>query len=128
MIEWKFPCSREQLTRFGYLAPPTNQSLYNQWTIGPIFYSVLVIAETLGSSNNSQLIDLNANGNSVYTPGYAIYENGQLTKLALLNFMSDPSGANDYTATISLDVPPPPQIVVKYGALHRSYPHLNVRN
>lgn len=74
---------------------------------------MLAVAETLGSSNNSQIIDLNANNNNVYTPGYAIYENGQLARLALLNFMSDPSGANDYTVSFSLDTSVPSQIDVK---------------
>ncbi|KAI0659526.1 glycoside hydrolase family 79 protein [Cubamyces menziesii] len=85
-----------------FTAPPTNESSYHQWTVGPIFYSVLAVAETLGSSNNSQIVDLNANGGNIFTPGYAVYENGNLARLALLNFMTDPSGANDYTATISV--------------------------
>ncbi|CDO77499.1 Glycoside Hydrolase Family 79 protein [Trametes cinnabarina] len=85
-----------------FTAPPTNESSYHQWTVGPIFYSVLAVAETLGSSNNSQLIDLQANGGNIFTPGYAVYENGNLARLALLNFMTDPSGANDYTATIAV--------------------------
>ena len=63
---------------------------------------MLAVAETLGSSNNSQIVDLNANGGNIFTPGYAVYENGNLARLALLNFMTDPSGANDYTATISV--------------------------
>lgn len=86
----------------GSSAPPTNQSSYHKWTIGPIFYSVLAVAEALGSSNNSQVIDLAANGNNDYTPGYAIYEGGTLARLALLNFMTDPSGANAYVANISI--------------------------
>ncbi|OBZ74677.1 Beta-glucuronidase [Grifola frondosa] len=104
-----------------FTPPPTNQSLYRQWTIGPIFYSVLAVSEALGSSNNSQIIDLNANGGDLHTPGYAIYENGNLARLALFNYMTDPSGANDYTATISvgggqtgLPNGTPAQIQVKY--------------
>ncbi|OSD00691.1 glycoside hydrolase family 79 protein [Trametes coccinea BRFM310] len=85
-----------------FTAPPTNESSYHQWTVGPIFYSVLAVAETLGSSNNSQIIDLQANGGNIFTPGYAVYENGNLARLALINFMTDPSGANDYTATIAV--------------------------
>ncbi|KAI0920658.1 hypothetical protein AcV5_010341 [Taiwanofungus camphoratus] len=85
-----------------FTPPPTNQSSYHKWTIGPIFYSVLAVAEALGSSNNSQVIDLAANGNNDYTPGYAIYEGGTLARLALLNFMTDPSGANAYVANISI--------------------------
>ncbi|KAI0354195.1 glycoside hydrolase family 79 protein [Trametes cingulata] len=85
-----------------FTAAPTNESSFHEWTVGPIFYSVLAVAETLGSSNKSQIVDLNANSGSLHTPGYAIYENGNLARLALINFMSDASGANDYTATISV--------------------------
>ena len=28
------------------------------------------------------------------------YENGKFSKMAMINYMTDPSGANDYTATI----------------------------
>ncbi|KZT00162.1 glycoside hydrolase family 79 protein [Laetiporus sulphureus 93-53] len=85
-----------------FTPPLTNQSKIHQWTIGPIFYSVLAVAETLGSSNHSQIIDLASNGDNDYTPGYAVYKNGTLARLALINFMTDPSGANDYTVTISV--------------------------
>jgi hypothetical protein len=82
-------------------APPTNQSLYHQWTIGPIFYAALAVTEAIGFSGHAQVVDLQANSNNKYTPAYAIYESGQLTKVALLNYLSDPSGASDYTVTIS---------------------------
>ncbi|KAL1943311.1 hypothetical protein VTO73DRAFT_4386 [Trametes versicolor] len=85
-----------------FTAVPTNQSSFNEWTVGPIFYSVLAVSETLGSSNNSRIIDLNQNEGNIFTPGYAIYENDNLARLALINFMTDSSGANDYTATISI--------------------------
>ncbi|KAI0791078.1 glycoside hydrolase family 79 protein [Abortiporus biennis] len=85
-----------------FTPPPTNQSLYNQWTIGPIYYSALVMAEALGSSNQSQVVDLQMNSNNPYTPGYAIYENGKLARLTFINYINDPSGANTYTATISV--------------------------
>ena len=77
-------------------------SHFNDWTVAPIYYSVLAVAETLGSSNNSRIIDLWANSGNPYTPGYAIYENDKLARLALINFMTDPTGANDYTVTISV--------------------------
>jgi hypothetical protein len=85
-----------------FTPPPTNQSTFHQWTIGPIYYSSLVMAEVLGSSNQSQVLDLNANGGNIFTPGYAIYENGTPMRVALFNYMTDPTGANDYTATISI--------------------------
>ena len=83
-------------------AIPTNESAYHEWTVGPNFYSVLAVAEALGSSNTTQVIDLWQNSGSLYTPGYAIYENGALARLALINFMTDASGANDYTVTIAV--------------------------
>jgi hypothetical protein len=60
------------------------------------------MAETLGSSNESQVLDLGANGGSEYTPAYGVYENGVVTKVALFNYVTDPSGASDYVATISV--------------------------
>ncbi|KAI0270636.1 glycoside hydrolase family 79 protein [Gloeopeniophorella convolvens] len=82
-----------------FTPPPTNQSTFRQWTIGPIYYSALAFAEALGPSNASQVIDLTQNE---FTPTYAIYENGTPTKLALFNFVTDPSGANDWIATIAV--------------------------
>lgn len=65
------------LARFQpFTPPPTNQSTFHQWTVGPIFYAALIVAEAFGSSNESQIIDMFANSASIYTPAYAIYENG----------------------------------------------------
>lgn len=98
-----------------FTPPVTNQSTFNQWTIGPIYYSALFVAETLGSSNQSQVLDLGMNGGNEFTPGYAIYENGEPTRVALINFVSDPTGASDYTASISLaGGSTPAQVKVKY--------------
>ncbi|OBZ69575.1 Beta-glucuronidase [Grifola frondosa] len=85
-----------------FTPPPTNISRTEGWTIGPIFYSVVAMAEALGSSNTSRVLDLNANTANPYTPAYAIYENGVLARLVLFNYMTDPSGAAAYTATISV--------------------------
>ncbi len=65
-------------------------------------YAVLAVSEALGSSNQSQVIDLFANANNPFTPGYAIYEKGSLARVALFNYMTDPTGASDYTASISI--------------------------
>ena len=83
-------------------APPTNESAFHQWTIGPIFYSSLVVAEALGTSNTSRVKDLFPNNGDPHTPAYAVYENDQLARLVLINFLDDPSGANDYTATLNV--------------------------
>ncbi|KIJ18005.1 glycoside hydrolase family 79 protein [Paxillus involutus ATCC 200175] len=97
-----------------FTPPVTNQSTFHQWTIGPVYYSALFIAEALGPSNRSQVLDLQMNGGNEFTPGYAIYENGQPTRLALINFVNDASGASDYTVSISIAGATPAQVKVKY--------------
>lgn len=62
----------------------------------------MIVAEAFGSSNRSQIIDLGADFGNVFTPAYAIYENGQPAKLALFNYITDPSGANDYTVSFAI--------------------------
>ena len=101
-----------------FTPPPTNQSTFRQWTVGPVYYSALVMAEAMGAHNASQLVDLTTNVN---TPVYAIFENGVPTKVALFNFVTDPSGASTYTATISIgggstgqSNATPSQVQVKY--------------
>ena len=97
-----------------FAAPPTNMSSFEQWTIGPTFYANLIIAEAFGSSNTSQIIDLQANANNVFTPAYGIYENGNLARVALFNYITDASGANSYTASVTVSGGTvPPQITVK---------------
>lgn len=50
----------------------------------------------------------------MYTPGYAIYEDGLLARVALFNYITDPSGASDYTALLSsLDGTLPSRVYVK---------------
>ncbi|KAK7033434.1 Glyco-hydro-79C domain-containing protein [Favolaschia claudopus] len=104
-----------------FTPPPTNQSTFHQWTIGPIYYSVLAVAEAFGTSNKSRIIDLQMNANNIYTPGYAIYDGDVLARLALFNYITDPSGAHEYTATFAIGGGDtgqpngtPPQVKVKY--------------
>lgn len=97
-----------------FTAPPTNQSKFHEWTISPIFYSTLVTAETLGPTNTAQVVDLQANSGNIFTPAYAIYENGVPARVALFNFMTDPSGANTYTATIQITGATLASVQVKY--------------
>ncbi|KAG6829523.1 hypothetical protein H0H87_011178 [Tephrocybe sp. NHM501043] len=85
-----------------FTSPPTNESTFHGWSVGPIYYSALIMAETLGASNGSQVLDLNANGASLYTPAYAIYEGGNPVRVALFNFITDPSGASDLTVSIAI--------------------------
>lgn len=63
---------------------------------------MLAIAEALGTSNTSQVVDLFQNSNNEFTPGYGIWENGQLARLALINYITDPTGQSDYTTTITI--------------------------
>lgn len=79
-----------------------------------MFYSTLVVAEAFGPSNQSQIADITnlaqvqATGNetttpaSIYHPSYVVYENGAPARAVLFNFVSDPSGASTYSATLSL--------------------------
>lgn len=98
-----FHSSGQNVSYNPFTPPPTAQSFYHQWTVGPIYYSALVCAEVLSSSNNAQVIDLFPNNASAYTPAYAIYENGNMVRVALFNYLSDdPTGNSDYTATISV--------------------------
>ena len=98
-----------------FTAPVTAESIYRKWTVGPVFYSVVAVAEALGRSGKAQVVDLHTNDGNVYTPGYAIYDNGVLAKVALFNFVSDPSGASKYTATISVaGAGVPASVSVKY--------------
>ncbi|TFK36088.1 hypothetical protein BDQ12DRAFT_737177 [Crucibulum laeve] len=85
-----------------FTSPPTNQSTFRQWTVGPIYYSALVMAEALGASNNSQVLDLGANNQNIYTPAYAIYENSNPVRVLLMNYITDSSGANNITVSISI--------------------------
>lgn len=78
------------------------------------YYSALVVAEAIGSSNTSQIVDLNANNGNEFTPAYAIYEQGTVARVALFNYITDESGASDYTASISIGDATPGQVRVKY--------------
>ncbi|KAG6857115.1 hypothetical protein H0H87_009242 [Tephrocybe sp. NHM501043] len=96
-----------------FTAPPTNQSSFNQWTVGAIYYSVIIVAEVFGKSNVSQIVDTSNNGD--YMPSYAIYDNGALSKVALFNFIDDKTGAHDVSATVTVNGGQvPPQVWVKY--------------
>ncbi|KAF8888693.1 hypothetical protein CPB85DRAFT_1334395 [Mucidula mucida] len=108
---------------FYNVTPPTNQSTYHQWTIGPVYYAALIMAEALGASNTSQILDLNANTGNEFTPAYAIYENGNPVRVALFNYITDPTGGSTYTASIAIgggetgqSIMTPATVKVKYLA------------
>ncbi|KAJ1300657.1 hypothetical protein OPQ81_002305 [Rhizoctonia solani] len=88
-----------------FSVPPSNQTTFQQWTVGPIFYAMLAVSETIGSSGNAQIADLNlgvGSANAMYTPGYTIVENGTPVKVALFNYISDPTGASNYNAVVTV--------------------------
>ncbi|KAI5121572.1 hypothetical protein M0805_000752 [Coniferiporia weirii] len=85
-----------------FTPPTTNQSRVREWTIGSTFYPMLLLAEAFGTTGKAQVVDLYMNSNSQYTPGYVIYENGNPERLVLINYLTDPSGASNYTAYISI--------------------------
>lgn len=60
------------------------------------------MAEILGYSNQSQVLDLQANDGYQYTPAFGIYENGNPVRVVLINFVSDPSGNSDLTVALSV--------------------------
>ena len=65
-------------------------------------YSVLVVAEALGKSNTSRVVDLWPNSGNPHTPAYAIYEHDNLARVLLINYMTEQNGQGSYTATISV--------------------------
>ena len=76
-----------------FISPPAAQAAYLQWTVGAVFYASLVLAESFGKSGTSRVIGLAANNGNPLTPAYAIWQSGVLSKLALFNYVTDPSGA-----------------------------------
>ncbi|OSD00696.1 hypothetical protein PYCCODRAFT_1437022 [Trametes coccinea BRFM310] len=104
-----------------FTPPPTNLSLFDQWTVGPVFYSTLFMAEALGTTNTSRVVDLAANGGNEFTPAYAIYEDNALARIALINYMSAQNGVGTINVTISIGGVPagepndiPAEVEVKY--------------
>ncbi|KAG8689717.1 hypothetical protein FRC11_001002 [Ceratobasidium sp. 423] len=104
-----------------FTPPPTNQSSFRQWTTGSVYYSTLIVAELFGKSGKSRVMDLNPNNGENLTPGYAVYEDGQPTRLLFINYVDDSSGGHDIWIRIQIgggetQQPPasPAQIRVKY--------------
>jgi hypothetical protein len=74
------------------------------------------MAETLG--NGSQVLDITTSANlSHMAPAYVIYEGQSPVRLALFNYVTDPSGANDINFTFSItgqNNGTPAQVKTKY--------------
>lgn len=87
-----------QSTIYNLFTSPAYNSTTTAWVTGPIFYSLLVVAEALGSSNASTVKDLQVNSNVI--SAYGVYENGVAQRVVLLNQVNDPSGNNVLRAQI----------------------------
>ena len=78
------------------------------------------MTEVLGNTNTSRVVDLFANGDNDLTPAYAIYENDQLARVALFNYMDDGSDAMALNVAIQVGggngqpASTPAQVKVKY--------------
>ena len=101
-----------------FTSPPTNQSAFNEWTVGPVYYSAIILAEAFGKSNQSRIVDLQANGNNPFTPAYAIYDQGTLSRVALFNYMDDVNAPGTADLNVQIRVPnnAPREAYVKYLA------------
>jgi hypothetical protein len=81
------------------------------------------MAETV--SNGSQVLDITASANlSDQSPAYIIYENGQPVRIAVINYVTDPTGANDVQFTFAIGGQnlgqsngTPQQVQVKYASV-----------
>ena len=62
----------------------------------------MLLAEAFGTTGTAQVVDLFLNNNDQYTAGYAIYENGNPARVVLINYLTDASGAHNYTANIAI--------------------------
>ncbi|KAF9554710.1 glycoside hydrolase family 79 protein [Agrocybe pediades] len=98
-----------------FTPPPTNESTFHQWTVGPTYYSALVVSEAIGASNTSQVLDLQHSAAAVFAPNftplpdqlvaYGIWENGHLARVLYINYVTDTTNQSDVTVTMNLDQP-----------------------
>jgi hypothetical protein len=96
-----------------FTPPPTNQSRFHQWTVGPPYYAALAVAETFGKSNKSRIVDMRLGSNEMAV--YGIYEDGVgPSKVAIINYQSDATGAHDFTANIQVEGGGPTSVRVRY--------------
>lgn len=72
---------------------------------------MIIMAEAFGKTGTSRIRDVMGNDGDVHTPQYVIYENGQINKVALFNFITDPTQGSAYTATIHVNGGTVPQQV-----------------
>ncbi len=70
------------------------------------------MAEVIGKSGKARVMDLNANEGNVFTPAFAIYEDGVPVRVLIINFVTNPLGTNDINVNITADGASP-QVKVK---------------
>ncbi|KAJ7923602.1 glycoside hydrolase family 79 protein [Mycena leptocephala] len=85
-----------------FTSPPTNESTFHQWSVGSLYYSALAMAEAIGPSNQTQVQNYGVADLTSFTPIYGIYENGVPVRVAIFNYVDDPSGANTVHAVIRI--------------------------
>lgn len=97
-----------QSTLYNLFTPPSYDSNYTAWRTGPIFYSTLVVAEALASVEEMETNPLPTSSvkdlgiESDFNAAYAVYEEGEVQKLVLINMVNDPSGRNDWQIQVPL--------------------------
>ncbi|KAH8831859.1 glycoside hydrolase family 79 protein [Flagelloscypha sp. PMI_526] len=85
-----------------FTAPPTNETVFHQWTIGSMYYAASVMSEVMGTTNTSRILDLNANNGDAMTPAYIVYENDKPSKLGLFNYMDKAGGNAELTVSFAI--------------------------
>ncbi|PWN88649.1 hypothetical protein FA10DRAFT_268812 [Acaromyces ingoldii] len=80
---------------YNLMTPPAYNATLRSWKTGPIYYSLLVVAEALRPSTQGAVVTVTdqwlPHANAA---AYNIYENGQVARMVLINMVSDASGAN----------------------------------
>jgi hypothetical protein len=97
-----------------FTPPSANHTGFHQWTVGPIYYAMLIVAEPVGKMGTAQAVDLFPE--SLFQPIYNIYENGKPTKVLLFNYLNNnASSEHDYTFQLSPEgAQVPKEVKVKY--------------
>ncbi|EJD52125.1 hypothetical protein AURDEDRAFT_111590 [Auricularia subglabra TFB-10046 SS5] len=106
-----------------FMSPPHNATAPFMWTVGPVMYTIVAMAEALGKTGTARVADLRANNDNPYTPAYMVYENNQPARLVLLNYMSDPTGGHDYTVRVRTTVP---EVKARYMVAPRLKSKMNI--
>lgn len=103
-----------QSTLYNIFTPPAYNFTTTAWRTHPIFYSLLVVAEALRSSNDIDNVTVSDQWlPSNVAAAYNIYEKGIVTKKVLINMVNDPSGDNDLKVTFAAPSGSPTSVAYK---------------